>query len=112
MKKSILLIFFLVFIQGMAEIKDNLKMLSQNEIEEIEERIKLFEEKNDIKIVIETSKYEEGLIVERPEKTIIIRVNLLPENRKKAIEKPEINTVNTEKTISDKDKKVSKKIKQ
>ena len=85
MKKIILLIFTLSFVQIFSGVKDNLNIFSKSEIKEIGERIKQFEKKNNIKILIETSKYQEEIVIEPPIKTVVIKMNWKLENNNKII---------------------------
>ena len=75
MKKIILLIFTLSFVQIFSGVKDNLNIFSKSELEEVTARIAQFEKKNNIKFLIETSKYEEEIVIEPPIRTIVIKMN-------------------------------------
>ncbi len=75
MKKIILLIFTLSFVQIFSGVKDNLNIFSKSELEEVTARIAQFEKNNNIKFLIETSKYEEEIVIEPPIKTIVIKMN-------------------------------------
>ena len=75
MKKIILLIFTLSFVQIFSGVKDNLNIFSKSELEEVTARIAQFEKNNNIKFLIETSKYEEEIVIEPPIRTIVIKMN-------------------------------------
>ena len=75
MKKIILLIFTLSFVQSFSGVKDNLNIFSKSELEEVTARIAQFEKNNNIKFLIETSKYEEEIVIEPPIRTIVIKMN-------------------------------------
>jgi hypothetical protein len=75
MKKIILFIFTLSFVQIFSGVKDNLNIFSKSELEEVTARIAQFEKNNNIKFLIETSKYEEEIVIEPPIRTIVIKMN-------------------------------------
>ena len=106
MKKIILLIFTLSFVQIFSGVKDNLNIFSKSEIKEIGERIKQFEKKNNIKVLIETSKYQEEIVIDPPIKTVVIKMNWKLENNNKIIKGNSIKN-EVEKKSSKKMKSIS-----
>ena len=106
MKKMILLIFTLSFVQIFSGVKDNLNIFSKSEIKEIGERIKQFEKKNNIKVLIETSKYQEEIVIDPPIKTVVIKMNWKLENNNKIIKGNSIKN-EVEKKSSKKMKSIS-----